>query len=132
MSERTVVMCDKCEKVKANSKCEICEMDLCEGCDVGMVFDFNGAEFDIPCCQKCHTNLDRWEADKEFLDKIKKEVLEYCKKKNVIESLDKKEDKDDKDNQLNKLIKLNNKISKGRFYGVGSLRRRKLAGLRKR
>ncbi len=100
MVEKTVKICDTCNKSIAKNKCPFCEKDVCSECSD----ELEAGTVSLTTCDNCANKLEMvanreknfW---KEFNknENIKNKILTYLKKKMILKSLDEKPNYEDEE-----------------------------------
>ncbi len=101
MVKKTITICDICkrdeeEDNEAEHKCILCKKDICDDCwinyciDIGEEDNMSDGRIEFIICRDCDDEviMDK-KKDKQFLDKIEKEVIEYLKQKVMLGELEK-------------------------------------------
>lgn len=100
MVKKTITICDICkrddeEDTEAEKKCILCKKDICDDCFVNFCIsmgeeDNYDGEIEFIICRDCNDEVAFDEKkDKQFLEKMEKEVIEYLKQKVMLAELEK-------------------------------------------
>ena len=95
MVEKTVKICDECNKTIAMQKCDFCGKDLCLACVsrvdllTSHILGQKEKFLELRICNKCYKVFKsiNEKADKEFLDDIKEQIKSYVIKKSLVKGL---------------------------------------------
>ena len=96
MVKRETEICDFCNDRIGTYKCEVCEKDTCSDCGGYQYGDEGLIGKSIGVCKNCQI----LEIDKEFIKKLRKELLTHLKKQAIMVKLE--EEKDDEGEYINK------------------------------
>ncbi len=103
MEKKKINICDVCDKVVAENKCNICNKDLCPKCEGHIQINmYNGERTvykdKIGICKGCYENIEtvsHSEFPKEFVKEVREKFTEQIKKIALIKSLEPKVKKKD-------------------------------------
>ena len=100
MVEKTVKICDTCNKSIAKNKCPFCEKDICSECSN----ELEAGTVSLTSCENCANKVEIvanrgkifW---KEFNknEGMKNKIITYLKKKMILKNLDEKSYDEDED-----------------------------------
>ena len=108
MTKKTIEVCDRCNKIIASNKCEICDKDICEVCQNDISIGINDGEgkgvgdlnniIHIICCKNCayglvNTKLKNY-FDEDAHKDIRHKTIEIFKNALVMNTLEDKKQKE--------------------------------------
>lgn len=101
MVKTNLILCDVCKDKVGKIKCNLCNKDLCDSCKMAIQitisraksYEGNSKKINIILCIDCNSNLvnatnkNENFFDDNFMNKLKREVVDYIKKGLILKNL---------------------------------------------